>query len=222
MIQKILISAVVLIALTGCESLLTRNDIRESERSKQVQELQKSNADVGNRFSDIEQDLRNLNGRVETVEAKLNQNGKESERSKQQLEMSREDQTKKIQILQDELAKMREEMNAMGAELNAMKTAAATSNAEAASEKSTKNSFEIAEEQFEKKEWKKAIVGYQKFRDLNPKSKRFPEATYKIGVCFQELGLKDEAKTFYDEVLGKFPNSAEAKKAKTRLKSLKK
>jgi TolA-binding protein len=35
------------------------------------------------------------------------------------------------------------------------------------------------------------------------------------------LGMKDEAKTFYDEVIGKYPNSSDAKKARTRLKSLK-
>ena len=107
----------------------------------------------------------------------------------------------------------------MSAELQALKSAAVENNS---SSSPRKDAFEIGEDFFEKKEWRRAILSYQKYRDANPKSKKFSDATYKIGVSFQELGLRDEARTFYDEVVAKFPQSAEAKKARTRLKSLKK
>lgn len=206
--------------LVGCETLMTRNDIRETEQKKQFQDqvstIQKSSADTGNRMADIEQDLRNLNGRIEVIENRSNVSAQEAAKARGQAEATAGDQAKRVQILQDEVAKLTEEVAALSAEVNAMKAAGA----ESASASSKKDLYELGEENFDKKEWKKAIVNYQKFRDANPKSKKFPDATYKIGVCFQELGLKDEAKTFYDELVAKYPNSGEAKKARTRLKSL--
>lgn len=221
-ISFLLASTTAVVSLVGCENLMTRNDIRETEQKKQFQEqvstIQKSSADAGNRFADIEGDLRNLNGRVEVVENRLNQNAQEAAKARGQAESTAGDQNKRVQILQEEVAKLTEEMATLTAEVNAMK--AAVSESSSSSSGAKKDLYEQGEENFDKKEWKKAIVNYQKFRDANPKSKKFPDATYKIGVCFQELGLKDEAKTFYDELVAKFPNSAEAKKAKTRLKSL--
>jgi TolA-binding protein len=40
-------------------------------------------------------------------------------------------------------------------------------------------------------------------------------------VAFHELGKKDEAKAFYEEVVKDFPKSNAARKAQFRLKSLK-
>ena len=85
-----------------------------------------------------------------------------------------------------------------------------------------KDTYDIAKEFFEKKDWKQAILNFQKYRDDNPKGVKLADATYKIGVSFQELGMKDEAKTFYDEVQVKYPKSEEARRAKIRLKGLKK
>jgi TolA-binding protein len=223
-VLKISIIAVSFLGLTACETLMTRGDVREVEQKRQMQDqvvtLQRTTADTNNRFSDIESDLRNLNGRVEVLENKSGQSGQERERTKALIEQSSNDSNKKMQILQDEVAKLHEKIDAMTAEMNAMKQAASESQAQAVASK--KDLFEIAEELFDKKDWRKAILNFQRFRDANPKHKHFADATYKIGVCFQELGMKDEARTFYDEVIAKFPNSPEAKKARTRLKSLKK
>lgn len=213
-----------LFSLNACENLQTRGEIREAEQKQKVHEqvvvLQRTTADTNNRFSDIEAELRSLNGKVEVLENRLAQSGQDREKIKGLIESQGGDNTKKIMILQEEIARMNERMEMMTAEMNAMKAAAAE--AQATPPAAQKSLFEVAEEMFEKKDWRKAILNYQKFRDTNPKHRNFPEATYKIGVSFQELGMKDEAKTFYDEVVAKYPNSAEAKKAKSRLKSLKK
>lgn len=76
------------------------------------------------------------------------------------------------------------------------------------------------EDFFRQKKWKEAIVAYQKYRESYPKGKFYPESTYKIGLCFVELGLKDESRSFFDEVRLKFPKSSLAKKAEKQLKSL--
>ncbi len=215
-----------LLLLSGCETLMTRGDIREAEQKQKVHDqvvtLQRNTAETNNRFSDIEDDLRSLNGKVEVLENRLSTSGQDKEKVRQMLEQQGMDSNKKLMILQEEVSKLNERMEAMSAELAAIKSAAMSEGGSDRVTAAPKGAFEIAEELFVQKEWRKAILNFQKFRDANPKSKQFAEATYKIGVSFQELGMKDEARTFYEEVIAKFPNSGEAKKAKTRLKSLKK
>ena len=203
---------------------MTRGQVREVEQKHQMQDqvvtLQRSNADVSNRFSEIESDLRAMNGRVEVLENKLDKSNLEKERVKAAADASHADNGKKISLLQEEIEKLNQQVGTLNAELTAMKSAAPEASSD--SKVGKKDLFDMGEEHFDKKDWKKAILNFQKFRDSNPKNKKFADATYKIGVSFQELGLKDEARTFFDEVISKFPNSAEAKRAKTRLKSLKK
>lgn len=218
--RVLILMTVGLVGLSGCETLMTRNEI-DNKRQMQdsVSSLQKSNAETNNRFSDLESDLRSVTGRIEVLENRTQNLQGDKEKSKSLAEQNTSEQNKKIQILQDEVTRLSEAVATLSAEITAIKAA---NESEAASSSVKKDSFDQAEELFEKKEWKKAVLTYQKFRDSNPKSKKFAEATYKIGVCFQELGMKEDAKTFFDEVITKFANSPEAKKAKTRLKNIKK
>lgn len=208
-------------SLLGCQNgfLRTRTDVREVEQKKQIQDqvstLQRSTADVSGRFSEIEEDLRRMAGRVEVLEARLAQSSSDREKIMQASNSQSSDLNKKINILQEEISRLDGQISALTAE--AAKPASGNSQSSA-----KKNDFDQAEMYFDAKEWRRAILSYQKYRDGNPKGKNLAEATYKIGVCFQELGLKDEAKTFYDEVVAKHPKSAEAKRAKTRLSSLNK
>lgn len=210
--------------LTGC--LKTRSDVKDVEQRQVVQQqvvsMQRNTADANSRFSDVEEQLRYLTGRVEVVENKVTSGGSGQENAIRTLQQQNNDQAQKISILQDALSKMETQVNQLNAELQGVRAEHAAEQAEKTTRAATKDSFEAGENFFAKKDWKKAILNYQRYRDENPKGKNFAEATYKIGVCFQELGLKDEAKTFYDEVVSKFSKSEQARKARTRLKGLKK
>jgi TolA-binding protein len=72
------------------------------------------------------------------------------------------------------------------------------------------------------KEYKKAVVEYSKFPEKYEHSNRMPEALYKIGQSFDALGMKEDAKGFYQELVEKYPKSPEAKKLKKAKKSRKK
>lgn len=78
--------------------------------------------------------------------------------------------------------------------------------------------FLRGEAYFALNDYKKAIVDYSKFPEKYTRSRRMPTALYKIGQSFEALGMKDDAKGFYQELVDKFPASAEAKKAKPKLK----
>ena len=112
-------------------------------------------------------------------------------------------------------------MNALRAENAAIVAQNTAAQAKAAAD-AKKSAYEVGQDFFDQKDWKKAILNFQKYRDESPRGKKVSDATYKMGVSFQELGMKDEAKTFFDELISKYPSSNEAKKAKIRLKALKK
>ncbi len=216
--------AVTTLFLTGC--LKTRNEVRDNEQrqvmQQQVVTLQKTNADVGNRFADLEEQMRNLNGRVDVVENRLGQNNSGVESALKSSQQQNMDLNQKVTLLQEALTKMERDIFALNAELQAVKADKAAAHAEKSAKQTKKDVYEAGQEFFSKKDWKQAILNYQKYRDDNPKGGKFADATYKIGVSFQELGMNEEAKTFYDEVVGKFPKSEEARRAKIRLKGLKK
>lgn len=79
-------------------------------------------------------------------------------------------------------------------------------------------SFLRGESLFKLKLYKKAILEYSKFPEKYSHSSHMPEALYKIGLCFDALGMKDEAKGFYQELKEKYPKSAQAKKIKKKVK----
>lgn len=216
------------LVLTGC--LKTRSDVREIEQKQVIQQevtkLQRTNADVSSRFSEMEEDLRDLRGRLEVLEHKGGQGAKEAEAVKKFAADQNADTNKKLALLQEGLENLEKNVLQLTADVNALKAEKAAQAAHAAAaeakNEAKKSSYDLGQESFDQKDWKKAILNFQKYRDDNPNGKKVPDAIYKMGVSFQELGMKDEAKTFYDELVAKYPNANEARKAKIRLKSLKK
>ncbi len=84
--------------------------------------------------------------------------------------------------------------------------------------KAEQATFLRAESFYKLKQYKKAIVDYSKFPEKYIKSSFMPQALYKIGLSFDNLGMNEDAKGFYQEVVEKFPKSAEGKKARAKLK----
>lgn len=228
--MKRMVLLVSLILSQSSWAFITRSEMKEAEAKKQIQsqvsDLQKMSADNNQRFSELETELRTAVGRIEVLE-------REAQLSTRGVQDQQADQLSKINTLKEEMIKMDAQMQAMQVELEKLRAAlaasvgagASSSNGSAAGAKENaprRDLFNLAEQEFDKKEWRKAILAYQKYRETFPKGKNVPEAIYKMGVSFQELGMKDEAKTFYEEVVAKFPKSPEARKSQTRLKSLKK
>ena len=81
-----------------------------------------------------------------------------------------------------------------------------------------KTILEQAEEHFKNEKWKQAIFAYEEFRKKEPQSDKFAEATLNIGLSFQKLELKEEAKVFFQEVIDQFPSSKSASSARQALK----
>lgn len=218
--MRILLFVVMFFALSGC--LKTRSEVKDTDQrssmQQQVVSLQKNNADTSNRFSEIEEQVRELTGRVDVVENRQLSGSHDSDKEKRSIQEQQLELNRKLSLLQESVIKMETQIVQLSAEMAAGKEKPPVT----AANTSKKSSFELGEDSFQQKDWKKAIINYEKYRQDNPKGKNFGEATYKIGVSFQELKMKDEARTFYEEVISKYPNSDDARRSRQRLKSLKK
>lgn len=215
------------LALTAC--LQTRGGVKEQDEKqvirKQVSSLQQATADVNSRFGDVDEDLRKTNGKIETLDARMTQIKDRAEKNDFALETKLKEQDAKFAAFREELQKMQLELNEAKATAQAAQAAiqaGAASGASSSSGDKEKNTFPAAEAKFEQKAWRDAIFAYEEYRKNYPKGRQFVAATFKIGVCFQELGMNDDAKLFYEEVIGKAPKSKEAGYARSRLKALSK
>jgi TolA-binding protein len=210
--------------LTGC--FQTRSEIAEKEdRQKlqqQVSQTQTSKAEQESKLQDLEATMRQMNGRLELIEHRMNNDLESRQKETAGKEMTQKQIVDQMKVFQEELTRLDQKMNEIDSRKSSGGVAAAGGRNVKEKEKETDpESWVEAEQRFTQKDWKKAILSYQKYRDENGKGKNFAEATYKIGVSFQELGKRDEAKAFYEEVLEKFPKSKTASKAQYRLKTLK-
>ncbi len=246
------IAALVICFFTLSSCLKTRSDVGENEQSQVYSKKNSNNQQYNPPESQLEQRqtssraaderddlIRALNGRVESLENQIASANKEKSSANSQ-------ESQKVALLQEALAKMEAQIQRLEAEQiqkkAAQEAAAVAAKAEKIeepppsknakktgkervalkpSEKSA-NTYDVAQGFFAGREWKKAILNYQKYADDFPRGKEVADAKYKIGVCFQELGMKEESMAFYEEVVANYGKTEAGKKAKIRLVKLKK
>lgn len=158
-----------------------------------------------------EEQFRTMMGRIEELEAKT------STADAAQADAAR------VKDLEQAIAEMSIQQEALKNEIKANREAQAQKAKEAQAEANATptGDLERADKLFTEGKWEKAAQEFETYRKKNPKSDEISIVTYKIGVCFQELGLKSEAKTFFNNVIKQYPNSKASKFAKFRLENLK-
>ncbi len=223
--------------MTGC--LKTRAEL-EAEQGEQVQQKQTTGQQraekpykekapaTAYKFEEYDESMRTMGGRVDTVENRIEQLNTAATNDRAAVNKNTQIIDQKFNAYEEAIKKLEAQVTELAGEVNKLKMAPQPEPApqkltqpEAASGGKLRTAFDDGEDLFNAHKWKEAILKYQKYRDGNAKGKLYPDSTYKIGVCFQELGMKDEAKSFYEEVAAKYPKSKEAKKAILRMKTLK-
>ncbi len=224
-----------MIVLSGCP-LLTRQDEEEQERQQikqQVTDIQKKKADDDAQLGEVQNDVRVIAGRVEGLEHLQKQKEAALRNEIEDLKRQIAQQNEKIKLLDEHMTQSEQKLLAA---MQTTLTPPAPPPEKARPEKGEKpekkdkksdkkamsaDPFDEAETLFASKDFKKAIVKYEAYREKNPKGTKVPEATYKIGVSFDEIGMRKDAKEFYQEVLDKHGTTKSAKKAKFRLNQMK-
>lgn len=212
--------AIAVTLLSGC--LMTRSQLQEKNEKQVLQtQLQETKANVTVQYADLEEQLRESRGRIEVLENGLRvSRAAESESRNLALEEKRRID-ERLKLYEEAISKLEKDVQTLSSGLEEQSKSSPGQDSPSKGDGKKKSTFDRADSLFEAKKWREAIVEFQKYRDSNPSGKSYSDATYKIGVSFQELGLKDEAKAFYNEVVGKYPKSKSADKAKVRLKQLK-
>ncbi len=81
--------------------------------------------------------------------------------------------------------------------------------------------FWIGETYYQKKDFEKAILEYEKAITKYPESSKIPAALFKQALSFLELGDKMNAKNLLKKVIERFPRSEQAEMAKKKLETMK-
>jgi TolA-binding protein len=207
----------VTLGLTGC--LVTRSALKEKQSEEEIRVQNKALATA--QVYEVDEDIRSLRGKVEELENALNQ----MQSQNRMLEAKRQDSEKamndKLIVYQESIERLEAQLLAASQKIETLKSSHVSAPVSAKSSSNNKSTYELAEEYYAKKSWRQAITEYDKYRKNNPKGKYYVDSTFRIGVCFQELGMKDQAKVFYEEVVDSYPNTKTAVLAKERLKKLK-
>lgn len=86
--------------------------------------------------------------------------------------------------------------------------------------KPAENNYYLGDMWFKRKKYDQAIVYYKKSAMLNDKASYMPTLLLNSGISFENTKDKDNAKNFYSTLIELYPNSQEAKTAKTNLNKL--
>jgi tol-pal system protein YbgF len=81
--------------------------------------------------------------------------------------------------------------------------------------------FWIGECYFFEKKYDKAILEYEKVTKKFPSSNKVPYALLKQGISFQNLGDKASAKLLLQQVIRDYPNTSQARIARSKLQGIK-
>ena len=194
--------------LTSC--LYTHQQVKQMEKTEKVEghihsvQKQVANQDVA--FHEINENLRHLNGQIETIQKNI----KDLQAQHQTFQKQVEEKDKKNQ---DTLRLLEQEVEFLRSRRSSQRKGKRTQ------VKKNKNLlFQKANQHFKNKRWKQAIMNFSNYREQNSvKNTSFAQATYKIALSFDKLGMKEDAKTHFEELVRYFPRSNLAKEARTYL-----
>ena len=88
-------------------------------------------------------------------------------------------------------------------------------------ELSDNTQFWIGETYYQKKDFERAILEYEKAIVKYPEGDKIPAALFKQALAFQELGDKTNARNLFKRVIEKYPHSDQAELAKKKLETIK-
>jgi tol-pal system protein YbgF len=80
--------------------------------------------------------------------------------------------------------------------------------------------FRVGELQYGAQRYREAILAYGRVAEGFPRSDKVPDAKLRTGEALVALGLADDARPIFEEVVKQYPKTTAAKKAKRRLADL--
>ncbi|OQW50305.1 MAG: hypothetical protein A4S09_00490 [Proteobacteria bacterium SG_bin7] len=218
------ISFILFLSGAGCP-LQTRSQMEEKKVIQdQMKVLQTGRNEQQGKIQDVSNEVLTLNGRLETVEAKITSLDRGMQAHNRQGDQQIGEVSNRVKTLEEASLGLNQRMDGIIEELKSLRMAidSAKKNEKpsASSKGPERGPFNTGEDEYAKGNWGEAILSYMKYREQNPTGKRYAEATFKIGYAFQQMGKAAQAKSFYQEVVNRFPSTPHAKKAQSQLQKI--
>ncbi|MEL6188184.1 MAG: tetratricopeptide repeat protein, partial [Myxococcota bacterium] len=209
----------------------------------------RNDADIGVQLEVLKGDFARVRGQVDALADRMSEVEGASAKTQEELDLRFKGLDEKAQIEAEQSAKARAAAEAVAQKRKALlsRPKAALNEAESLIEKGNPSgarelvrSLEIAqrkkkgwsvyepkafyligESYFAEGEFQKAAAAYNKVRKKYPKSKTWlPGSILKLGICFEKLGLNDDARLFYRTVSSKFPKHPAGREGRRLLSKL--
>ncbi len=229
--MKFVLSVVLMVSVAGC--LKTRSELKNDESGNMRTDAsgtyvagnmnQQQRAQIDSRFFEIDRDFRELYGKIEVIERKLQETQTAPTQTAAPMGSGVSDD--KIKSLEKRISTLEEALLSLDKKLNNISKGGTGGNGGSAqllenSLKNAKGPFGRGEILFTAGRYEEAIASYDKYRKQFPRGRRYPHATLKMGLCFQKLKMANDAKAFYKEVIQRYPNTRVSVRAEQNLKKL--
>ncbi len=217
--MKFVFLVLVILSLSAC--LKTRSELRgdynpsprNSANSAPATQggSQQQRAQIDSRFFEIDQDFRQLYGKIEILEKKVSDLAPQSGAGA----VSSEESSAKMSRLEKRMSTIEEALLSLDKKVSQLGNTGSS-----ISPDKIKGPFARGEAYFARAQYEKAIESYDQYRKNFPKGQKYADATLRMGQAFQRLKMNQDAKAFYQEVIQRFPKTAVANKAQENLKSI--
>lgn len=216
------ISLVLLLMFSLSACLKTRSELRGGSSANLPADGQRYPAGNMNeqqmaknqsRFFEIDNDFRQLYGKVEVLERQISDLKDKSTTGPAQAPAAGNDT---IKALEKRISTLEEALLSIDKKLSEIKS----DKTSAAPVVKPKGPFGYGELYYSQGKFEEAIASYDKYRKQFPRGKRYAQATLKMGLAFQKLEMNQDAKAFYKEVIQRYPKTRVAILAEKNLKKL--
>jgi tol-pal system protein YbgF len=218
----------------------------QAKNAEALASIRKGQANTGADFAEMREQIQQLRGQVETLKKETARDSKKDDEYRQKidnlllkinfienfLEISKKDSSSDIDsaALNKDAAGKQGKAATYAAAYQTFKNGQYTKAREAfqgflttypTGEYSDNAQFWIGECYFFEKNYEKAILEYEKVTKKFPSSNKVPYALLKQGISFQKLGDKVSAKLLLQQVIKDYPNTSQARIARSKLQEIK-
>jgi tol-pal system protein YbgF len=232
--------------LAAMESRMGAMQTEQEKNSATIASMRKGQANTSADFAELREQIQQLRGQVESLKKETVRDAKKEEEYRGKidnlllkinfienfLEISKKDSLNDIDnsAVSKDPAGKQSKAAIYAAAYQTFKNGSYTKAREAFQEFLAANptgeyadnaQFWIGECYFFEKKYDKAILEYEKVTKKFPSSNKVPYALLKQGVSFQNLGDKASAKLLLQQVIRDYPNTSQARIARSKLQEIK-
>lgn len=229
--------------LTAMDSRLTKLQKEQEKNSTAVAAMRKNQANTSADYTELREQIQQLRGQIESLKKETSRDAKKDDEYREKidnlllkinfienfLEISKKDSSSDIDSpgskdsgKQDKAALYAAAYQTFksGNYVKAREAFQAFLAAHPTGEYADNAQFWIGECYFFEKKFDKAILEYEKVTKKFPNSHKVPYALLKQGISFQNMGDKVSAKLLLQQVIRDYPNTSQARIARSKLQEL--